>query len=623
MIRAPRSSPFRDLFQSAQTLADTAQQTTPQTNPWELSPLAMGLLGLMAAALAGIAVHFLILVPRRRRKPLLLAEGIIEGGETHRFEEAEELLGTALTGGMRKGDIRTARFLLSYVRARLGRFHEASTVLAELEGSAVKDLEATYLNLWVQSRLEDHEKVERIFTNSRSDLLGFLDANLIVGISFLERARQHWARKEVQGAMHYFHQLRELEVLLEEIPSQVEDHESLLGIVALFDGSNEEGRLRFQGAIDSAAQEGRSTVQGRLGLLLCDWREADTPDIDAQLAEIATELGTPESSDSSEPTLTHCEHCHQAYRIPACDAGERLTCRRCGSRFIAAAADVDIDDGEASDENVSEDRLLTDRDLLLRNVFLWYAISLLFSWRRLPAQKGLPPTARDELCKRTAEVSGVDPEMGAPYLAEGLISYYFAQDDEARKAAVELLDRAVENEVTLPEVLNLVDREHHIAEFMKDALRRYFRLLEGYIGDPTVPDEACRELRDRLARFARFRQFEEEELVEFAREGAPSLLDLESRGLLMGKRVRSLIDPGMRSEEETKEISDLLKAFAIEAEAVQEGARRMQKAEVGLLARTGEFLLKEEAPAPSMPETEAEAAQSVPETEAEAPGEQS
>lgn len=603
MIPLPHSSSTAGLLHSAQGLADTARASGLEANPWQLSPLALGLLALMAVALSGVAVHFLVLVPRRRRKPLLQAADIVSADETHRFEEAEELLRLALTGGMRKGDIQTARFLLSYVRARLTRFHEASTVLAEMEESAAGDLATTYLNLWVQSRLGAHEKVERIFTEYRSNLLGFLDANLIAGISFLERAREHWARKEVQGAMHYFHQLRELGVLLEEIPSQVEDHEALLGIVALLDGSDEEGRRRFQGAIESAAREGRSTVQGRLGLLLCEWREAGTPDIDAQLAEIAKELERSEPADSGEPVLTHCEKCHQAYRIPGGNIGETLACKRCGGRFIALAADQGSAHGEVPDDDVSTERLLTDGDLLLRNVLFWHAISLLFSWRRLRADGGLPGAEREELSRRTAAVSGIDPEMGAPYLAEGLISWYFAQNDEARAEAVELLERALDHDVTLPEVLHLVDREHHIAEFVKDALRRYFRLLEGYIGDPTVPEEACRQLKDRLARFSRFRQFQEESLVEFSHDGAPSLSDLESRGFLMRKRLESIIDLRLRTSEERREISELLRAFASEAETLQESAKRVQEAEVGLLARTGEFLLKDEEPVDLPPDT--------------------
>jgi hypothetical protein len=571
-------------------------------SPPLLSPLALVMLGVLSLALGALALHFLVLQPRKRRRPLLEALELLESDDPHHLEEAERLLVDVLTAGLPKKDIATARFALAYVRARRGRLQEAAAVLADLEDSGDRDPEAVYLHLWVQSRLEGHEKVETLYSEHKDRLKDMLQTKLIAALAFLERARSHWTRKEVQGAMHYFGLLRELGELVDEIPSQIEDHEVVLGIVALHDKDVDEARQRFAASATTAAKEGRSTTQAEIGRLLCDWIAERRPDIDAELFAqikvlIAARKQARSEKGSGKPVATCCAHCGQRFRVVAGYVGERVACKACHRRFVVSAEEIreSEESAEPEEQPLPKEYLLNDDDLLLRNVLLWHAVSLVHTWLLLPQHEGLPPEQRDELGHRTGRVAKIDPEMGAARLLEGLISYYFAADDEERKAAVALLQKAADGDVHVPEVLNLLDRERRLAELERDALRRYLGLVRGYLTNPEVPQECRERLWERLSRFDRFQRIEESDLPALEGEAAPSVHELRDRGVLMRRRVTAIVKPKLKPDDLAK-VERLVERLEKQAEALSKQAKKLENTECGLLAKTGEFLLEDEEP---------------------------
>ena len=104
----------------------------------------------------------------------------------------------------------------------------------------------------MQSRVKNHERVERIYSEYEDVLHDYQQSALIVSISYLALASIRLARREINGALHYFEQVRQLEVLADEIPSHLDDHEVVTGIVSLFEKNGDEAKKHFKAAIDTA-----------------------------------------------------------------------------------------------------------------------------------------------------------------------------------------------------------------------------------------------------------------------------------------------------------------------------------------------------------------------------------
>jgi hypothetical protein len=556
------------------------------------APLPASYIAAIAAlgvTLLGLVIFFLVIQPRRKRRPLLEALEIIKRDDHAAFPHAEELLSASLIAGMRARDIAEARFALAYIRSRLGRFSEAATVLAELMASGNRDRETLYLALWLQSRLKDDDKVERLYSEHAGVLGDLLDTRVIAGITFLRRAWLHWSRREVDGAMHYFDQLRQLDVLTDEIPSHIDDHQVVLGIMSLFDNKPEDASRHFSGAVEAARKQDKPTAHGKLGLLLCKWRAADTPDIDEGLGQVLAAL-RPDGGQTTSISHTQCDLCMQHYSVAQSNLGKQMTCPACKQRFVVAELK-----GRGQQAPADEERLLGDDDLLLRNVLLWYAVSLLFTWKRLAASRGLPLAEHRELLDRLARVKAIDPEMPDADLIEGLIGYYFG-DEDGRQLAVAKLDRAIQNGVNVPEVLTLVEREQRLAELERDRLRRFFELVKNYLHNPTVPEDLRSELKLRLEKYAVFKQLGEVDLIKGEYGAAPSVEDIQNRGALLLKRVNKIIKTQLaRAEpEDRKAIDRLMARLNRTTRHLSRNAELLEQVESRLLGTAGEFLLNEE-----------------------------
>jgi tetratricopeptide (TPR) repeat protein len=550
--------------------------------------------GGLGVALLALAVYFLIISPRRKRRPMLEAFDIIVRKDVADFPRAEELLGRALINGLRAKDIAEARFAQAYVRARLGQYSESSAVAADLIASGNRERATIYLNLWLQSTLKKDDKVSSIYQEHSELLNNLLDTKVIAGIAFLRKARLHWGRKELDGALHYFEQLRNLDVLTEEIPSHIDDHEVVIGIRSLFDKNQEEARRHFQGAVEAAKKQGKPALHGELGLLLCEWRETDTPNIDDALGK-ALDLMDGDQVAGREIVTAACTHCGKKYDVGRAFSGKKATCTTCKQTFIVEfvpASQATPTGDQEGEESEKRERLLSDEELLLRNVLLWRAVSLIFTWRQLPSKSGLRAGDQAELFKRLSRVEEVDPDMPDPYLLRGLIGYYFAADEAEREAAVETMDKASTNGVNVPEVLNLIDREQRLTRLQEDDLNRFFVLVKNRLADATVPEGLREQLKASMEMFSRFRQMGEVDVVKGEVDSAPSLMDVQTRGVLLRKRVNNIVKPRLAGadEEDRKGIEILMKRLDRTTRTLSQRVERLEETEHSLMEATGEFL---------------------------------
>ncbi len=518
-----------------------------------------------------------------------------------------------MLAGLRKRDIAQARFALAYVRARLGRFDEAGTVLGDMEKSNVGlDQPAVYLNLYVQSKLNNHERVERIY-NESADLLDEIhDTRMIVSISYLGLARMRWARREINGAMHYFDQMRQLEVLADEIPCHIDNHEVVMGTVALFEKNIDDSIKHFQASIDAARQHKKPTFPGELGLLLCEWKLNELPDIDEKMGNVLRAMQpSDESSDETAFIQTECPHCGKPYRVRARYAGRKSKCKSCRKPFaVEALADNSPVDAEVQqeDQRESNDSLLNDDELLLRNTRLWHCVSLLATWMLREEESGVTPRDLKRFRGRLKEVCRIDPEMGDAYLLGGLISYYFSKNNEERSKARAEIDKAVQKDVHVPEVLQLLDRENKLASLAENSLMYYHQLARRYAENSEVDPSLQAQFLRKMGRFERFRKMGEIEIPSPNDAVAPTVENLKVRGNIMRTRLSNIIRYKLTDSEEDirKELQGGLDELSQHAETLDENTKSFQQKELDLLESTGEFLFHDEPDSESNSQTSGE-----------------
>ena len=567
--------------------------TTP-LKPWDEISAWQGLLVGLGLGLSGIGIYKLILEPRSKRRPFVEALKIINMRDSSKYPEAERLLAQALTLGLATRDVTTARFQLAFLRARAKRYAEALAILSDLNANE-RDRAALYLELWLQYNLKAMDCVEALYRDHSDKLGDFLDTRTIVSIVYLERARTYWAAKQINAAVEYFNKVRSLGMLEMEIPEHIDDHQIVLGVAAIHEENFDQAAQHFRGAVSAALGTGKPTVAGRLGELICDWRTNDDPEIDEPLGAIANELL--ENIPSASPLgKVQCEHanCRYEFCVALHSAGKRAVCTHC-RRYFRLPSPIQPLAAETSAETIP-DRLLVDDELMVRNVLLWHVILRIFDWKKRPHSEPIPDNEWQELRHRLDRVRNVDPTMPDPDLLEGLMTYYFAEDDHSRAAAITILDNAVKGGVNLPAIIDLIAREKKVAAYLNDGLARFFGHVQNYVGDGLVPIEYRRDLFERLRRFSRFRQLLKPQANDDG-DAAPSLEDLQNRSQILRDRVYNVhrqlleVDP---DGEDAKLISALVDDLEITTDQLVDTARSVERTEHELMASTSEFLLRED-----------------------------
>ena len=458
-----------------------------------------------------------------------------------------------MSAGLRRTDIAEVRFHLAFVRTQLGRYKEALGVLSDLKGEPKRRKEIVYLELYLHSRLEEYVEMEQIFEQRGSVLDGYLDTALMMGIALLHLGRQNWKRRDIEQAVRYFERVRSLGVLLDEVPANVGDHQILLGVLVLFDKDVVGARAHFDGAKTSAEANTVTSLQAELGLLLCDWISEEMPDIDGGLLQavgmMEQQFGFPRDSQHEGEAADTAEHL----------AGENL------ERLYVA-------------------------------LLLWHAVSLIYTWFRLPAKTRLPETELRQLDERVEKVKQADPELGDPYLIQGLIRYYFATDNDSKWRAVECLDTAVQKGAQVPEVISLVASEKRLDELERDRLGRFLALVKSWLSNRTVPDSIRRHLQEELARFDRFHVLQDVEIAGADEDIEPSVKDIRNRSEIVRKRVQTIIGQLLKTAETTEAtaINEHLTQISSETTKIEEAVKQLDNLEGELMLQAGQFLLKEE-----------------------------
>lgn len=567
----------------------------PPTTGTAPMPAAAWLMIGLAIGAVGVGIYKFILEPRRKQRPLIEALEIIATRDATRYKEADQKLAEALTRGLGRRDLATARFQLAYLRAQRKLFSEALAVLSDVP-PAERDKEVLYLQLWLLHHTKAADRVETHYRDHVQTLGDFLDTRTIVGITYLEKARKFWAAKQITAAVEYFNKVRSLGVLLEEIPEHIDDHQIVLGVAAIHMEDYDEAARHFRGAASAASSANKSTVPGRLGELICVWRREEEPEIDSALGEVAAELAAATTLDDKLGRV-NCAHanCGHEYLAGVRSAGKRVTCIECRRSFkLQATIEVD-EDAAKLDPDTQPDRLLVDDELMLRNVRLWHVVTCLFGWKKHPARERPSDAMRRDLRDRIKAVRAVDPNMCDVDLIHGLISYYFAPQQEGRNAAVKVLEKAVDRGINLPAVIDLINREKKLEAYLADGLTRFFEHVEDYVGDSNVLAEYRNDLYERLNRYERYQHVKKPHGVEA--DAAPSLEDLQNRSRILRDRVKHVQQKLLDADPEGAEaqsINDMVGDLETESRSLADTAQKVQQVEHDLMASTSEFLLRED-----------------------------
>ena len=112
-----------------------------------------------------------------------------------------------------------------------------------------------------------------------------------------------------------------------------------------------------------------------------------------------------------------------------------------------------------------------EENLLVRNVLLWHAVSLIHGWFDKEEKSGLTRPERDRLAERLKKVMEIDPEMPDPKLIQGLIDYFFFRDT-LREESLDMLEKS---HTLVPEADLIFKRERKLDELQKNSVDTLFR----------------------------------------------------------------------------------------------------------------------------------------------------
>jgi hypothetical protein len=493
------------------------------------------------------AWYFLVVVPSRWRVPLHKALVILDRDRHQRtdLELVGQLLDQAMNAGPRGRDLADTRFAHAFVRAMLGTYQSdqywsAAAAVDSLATASEHDPAGAHLAVWLQHKLERHERAVELYCEHEAVLAGRPGARLAAASSHLHLAGAHWRRRETDEAMHHFDRVRDLGVLTDEIPKAADNLHVLKGIQSFFDHRPTDARAAFEAAHERAIERGQSTVEADLGLLACEW-----------------EAGEPEQLD------------------------QRL---------------VGIFDGLAEQPEADKDyRQQLDTAMALLSMMV-----LLRRWVIRPELSGRPSADdRAEMSKRVNRLVEVDAELGDPWLVEGLLSYYFATDEDKRESALAILERGMglhgAQAIAVPEVLELVEKERALGG-QGDALSRFLRLVHEFLADPAVPARHRDELRSLRDQFARYADDFNEDLALPQRPASPE--ELRQRIDAVHRRIELIVYPRLRDLPVDAPARVLLRDRLAELDEVAElftaQAAALHQSEHELVITTGEFLLPQE-----------------------------
>ncbi len=521
-------------------------------------------LGFLILVILGLILFFSIIQPAKKRKPLLQALRIIDQERRTEYTDAEDLLTKAITSGLKQNDLDEAYFARAYLRALRD---DCSGTIEDLSRVNLSDPAVQYLDLWAKVKVEKYKYAYEIYDTNQDALQDFLKSKELMSIACFNLGKEHWKKREIKEAVQYFDRVRSLGVHADRVPGSISDHQVTLGIVSLFNKEFLQAREYFEAAEARATQEKRSTMNAEIGLLLCRWCSGERSQLRKPLMGIVQKL----EKDYGDP---------QSQKAKTGKSG--------------------------GDEYAGEgERKLDDKDLLIRNVLLWHAVSLIHEWCEKDEKSGLTPAERDSLRDRLNKVMAIDSEMPDPKLIQGLVDYFFFHN-ALREESLDMLEKSSS---LVPEVDLIIKRERKLDELQKDSIKTYFSIVNNYLDNKSVPQVLKEELKEklihRLEAFPHFRHLLGEMITEdqaTSGEG-PTIQNLSTRQEFIRKRMGAIIgaikagaskDPAGKGKKAEEELEKSMKEISENTQRIKDTYDQVEAKVNRVLVYTGEVLLPEE-----------------------------
>jgi hypothetical protein len=301
-------------------------------------------------------------------------------------------------------------------------------------------------------------------------------------------------------------------------------------------------------ARNKAMEKKRTTIECDLGMVLCEWAQNETPDLEDKIAAIIELV----KKDYKET--------------------------------------VPFKEEELKNEKL----VVTEKHLVVSNIHLLYSISYIYSWFQLPPKRGLPDDRMKIIQERLNNVQIFNPLQNDSKLILGLIEYYF-NEESGKEKAIELID---ESQAKIPDLIQMVRKEKENIEKDKKVIERYIELAYTYLKNDKIPAEFRTELNERLTRYERFHkasgQFDKDKMsteVESA-----TLKDIQERTLLTRKHINDILKNKFKDMDKAnnEQFSTLINNMNEASEIINNSTKNLEKTEKILMLNTGEYLLNEE-----------------------------
>jgi tetratricopeptide (TPR) repeat protein len=519
-------------------------QTAVQKNQKIFTPALLITIGIAACLLAGTLIFFLVIQPARKRKVYMKAIMILEKGDTEQYPQAIELLEKAVLSGLKSNIANEVFFALAFAKLQLGRNEEA---FADIQKITSYDADSLYLKLYILYKKKAYKEVYEFFEEHFSSLESKKQSKEIVSIACIEIGKEKCKKQLHEQAVPFFAMVRKLKVYSGLIPESISNMQVTLGIQALYNKDMDQAVDLFTKARNKAIEEKQNTIDCDLGLVLCEWTINVNSNLEGRISEIIN-LVQKHYSD------------------------------------IHAFEGKDLEDEKVQ---------ITEKHLLISNIYLLYSISYIYTWFQLPDRKGLPDEKIREIHERLEKAYSYNPTQNDTDFVLGLVDFYF--DEKANKE--EAIQRIEKSNTNLPDIIQLIKSQKESFEKIKKVIERYITLAKGYIEDHKIPLEFRSELKERLLRYERFRKASELTNDREDNESETATLqEIQTRSKITRKHINDILRNKFKgmSRETSENFSELINDLNETSEIISNGTKSLEKTEHLLMLNTGEYLLNEE-----------------------------
>lgn len=538
------SAASTDLNAETSKLNEPLTQSAVQKNQPIFTPALLITIGISVCMIAGLLIFFLVIQPARKRKVYTKAFEILDKEETELYPQAIELLEKAVLNGLKSNIANEVFFALAFAKLQLGKNEEA---FADIQKLTAYDADSLYLKLYILYKKKAYKEVFDFYEEHFKLLESRRQSKEIVSIACIEIGREKCKKQLLEQAIPYFSMVRKLKVYANLIPESISNMQVTLGIQALYNKDIDQAVDLFSKARNKAVEEDQNTIVCDLGLVLCEWNRNSSPNLESRILEIV------------DLTQSVYNDIHP------------------------------YEGNDLEDEKIQ----ITEKHLLISNIYLLYSISYIYTWFQLPERKGLPEDKILEIHERLGKAYSYNPRQNDTDFILGLVDFYF--DEKANKE--DAINRIEKSGVNLPDIIQLIKSQKEAFEKIKKVVERYIILAKGYIEDHKIPVEFRNELKERLLRYERFKKASELMDEKEDRESETATLqEIQARSKITRKHINDILSNKFKdmSEETCESFSELINDLNEMSEIISNSTKNLEKTEQLLMLNTGEYLLNEE-----------------------------